>query len=70
MDFAIHPSPRALRVCSAAGSSEYETGGRFDAVVIELRATMGTGVFAAMGSAARAAGSGILIGVAIAAVVA
>jgi APA family basic amino acid/polyamine antiporter len=42
----------------------------FDAVVIGLGAMIGAGVFAAIGPAARAAGSGLLVGLAIAAVVA
>jgi APA family basic amino acid/polyamine antiporter len=44
--------------------------GLFDAVVIGLGAMIGAGVFAAIGPASRAAGSGLLIGLAIAAVVA
>ena len=44
--------------------------GLFDAVVIGLGAMIGAGVFAAIGPAARAAGSGLLVGLAIAAVVA
>lgn len=44
--------------------------GMFDAVVIGLGAMIGAGVFAAVGPAARAAGSGLLVGLAIAAVVA
>jgi APA family basic amino acid/polyamine antiporter len=44
--------------------------GLFDAVVIGLGSMIGAGVFAAIGPAARAAGSGLLIGLAIAAVVA
>lgn len=44
--------------------------GLFDAVVIGLGAMIGAGVFAAIGPAAKAAGSGLLIGLAIAAVVA
>lgn len=42
----------------------------FDAVVIGLGAMIGAGVFAAIGPAAKAAGSGLLIGLAIAALVA
>lgn len=41
-----------------------------DAVVIGLGSMMGAGVFAALGPAARAAGSGLLLGLALAAVVA
>ena len=44
--------------------------GLFDAVVIGLGAMIGAGVFAALGPAAAAAGSGLLVGSAIAAVVA
>ena len=44
--------------------------GLFDAVVIGLGAMIGAGVFAAIGPAAAAAGSGLLVGLAIAAVVA
>jgi APA family basic amino acid/polyamine antiporter len=44
--------------------------GLFDAVVIGLGAMIGAGVFAAIGPAAAAAGSGLLIGLGIAAVVA
>jgi APA family basic amino acid/polyamine antiporter len=44
--------------------------GLLDAVVIGLGAMIGAGVFAAIAPAARAAGSGLLIGMAIAAVVA
>ena len=44
--------------------------GLFDAVVIGLGAMIGAGVFAAIGPAAQAAGSGLLIGLAIAAAVA
>jgi basic amino acid/polyamine antiporter, APA family len=44
--------------------------GTVDAVVIGLGSMMGAGVFAAFGPAARAAGAGLLIGLAIAAVIA
>jgi basic amino acid/polyamine antiporter, APA family len=44
--------------------------GLFDAVVIGLGAILGAGVFAAFAPAAQAAGSGLLIGLAVAAVVA
>ena len=44
--------------------------GTFDAVVIGLGSMIGAGVFAAIGPAAAAAGGGLLIGLAIAAVVA
>ena len=41
-----------------------------DAVVVGLGAMLGAGVFAALAPAARAAGSGLLIGLAVAAVLA
>lgn len=44
--------------------------GTFDAVVLGLGSMIGAGIFAALGPAARAAGSGLLIGLAIAAMVA
>lgn len=44
--------------------------GTFDAVVIGLGSMIGAGVFAAIGPAAKAAGSGLLLGLLIAAVVA
>jgi APA family basic amino acid/polyamine antiporter len=44
--------------------------GTFDAVVIGLGSMIGAGVFAAIGPAARAAGSGLLLGLLIAAIVA
>lgn len=44
--------------------------GVFDAVVIGLGSMIGAGIFAALGPAARAAGSGLLLGLAAAAVVA
>lgn len=44
--------------------------GTFDAVVIGLGSMIGAGVFTAIGPAARAAGSGLLVGLVIAAVVA
>jgi hypothetical protein len=44
--------------------------GVFDSVVIGLGSMLGAGVFAAFAPAARAAGSGLLIGLAIAAVIA
>lgn len=46
------------------------TLGVFDAVVIGLGSMIGAGIFAALGPAARAAGSGLLLGLALAAVVA
>lgn len=44
--------------------------GLFDAVTIGLGSMLGAGIFAALGPAARAAGSGLLLGLAVAAVVA
>lgn len=44
--------------------------GTSDAVVIGLGSMIGAGIFAALGPAARAAGSGLLLGLALAAVVA
>jgi basic amino acid/polyamine antiporter, APA family len=44
--------------------------GTFDAVVIGLGSMIGAGVFAALAPAARAAGNGLLVGLAVAAVVA
>ncbi len=44
--------------------------GLFDAVVIGLGSMMGAGIFAALGPAAHAAGTGLLLGLAVAAVVA
>src|SRR3954467_795611 len=44
--------------------------GTGDAVIIGLGSMIGAGVFAAFGPAARAAGSGLLVGLAIAAVIA
>ena len=48
----------------------YRRLGSVDAVVIGLGSMMGAGVFAAFGPAARAAGAGLLIGLAIAAAIA
>src|SRR5882762_11863388 len=44
--------------------------GTFDAVVIGLGSMIGAGIFAAFGPAARAAGSGLLVGLGVAAFVA
>ena len=44
--------------------------GTFDAVTIGLGSMIGAGIFVALGPAAAAAGSGLLIGLAVAAVVA
>ncbi|MER7351165.1 APC family permease [Streptomyces aurantiacus] len=55
----------------AAGTGELRrTLGVFDAVVIGLGAMVGAGVFAVLGPTAGAAGSGLLIGLGVAAVVA
>ncbi|MFD7880542.1 APC family permease [Streptomyces sp. NPDC059766] len=53
-----------------SGSELRRTLGLGDAVVIGLGSMIGAGVFAALGPAARAAGSGLLLGLALAAVVA
>jgi len=53
-----------------AGSALVRRLGTFDAVVIGLGSMVGAGIFAALGPAADAAGSGLLIGLAAAAVVA
>ena len=54
---------------SSTGSLARRLGTR-DAVVIGLGSMIGAGVFAAFGPAAKAAGSGLLIGLALAAAVA
>lgn len=64
----MDPSPEPT--ASAAPSRLDRRLGLFDAVVIGLGAMIGAGVFAAIGPAARAAGTGLLIGLGIAAVVA
>ncbi|MEU0738381.1 APC family permease [Streptomyces sp. NPDC006134] len=53
-----------------AGSELRRTLGVGDAVVVGLGAMIGAGIFAALGPAARVAGSGLLLGLALAAVVA
>ncbi|WP_405880353.1 APC family permease [Streptomyces sp. NBC_01136] len=53
-----------------SGSELRRTLGVPDAVVIGLGSMVGAGIFAALGPAARAAGSGLLLGLAVAAVVA
>ena len=58
-----HGGPRA-------GAELRRTLGVGDAVVIGLGSMIGAGIFAALGPAARAAGSGLLLGLAVAAVVA
>jgi amino acid transporter len=57
---ASNPTPGVLR----------RSLGVFDAVVIGLGSMIGAGIFAALAPAARAAGSGLLLGLAVAAVVA
>ena len=59
------PSPSALPPAALVRRL-----GTFDAVVLGLGAMIGAGVFAAFAPAAQAAGSGLLIGLAVAAVVA
>ncbi|MER5800515.1 APC family permease [Streptomyces mirabilis] len=53
-----------------SGSELRRTLGVGDAVVIGLGSMVGAGIFAALGPAARASGSGLLLGLAVAAVVA
>ncbi|MEE2855529.1 MAG: APC family permease [Actinomycetota bacterium] len=53
-----------------AGGELRRSLGVFDAVAIGLGSMIGAGIFAALGPAARAAGSGLLLGLALAAVVA
>lgn len=55
---------------AAEGDELRRSLGVFDAVVIGLGSMIGAGIFAALGPAARAAGSGLLLGLALAAVVA
>ncbi len=65
----MEPSPDPTD--SAAAPSRLDRRlGLLDAVVIGLGAMIGAGVFAAIGPAARAAGTGLLVGLGIAAVVA
>ncbi len=58
------------RPSTACRSELRRTLGVGDAVVIGLGSMVGAGIFAALGPAARAAGSGLLLGLAVAAVVA
>src|SRR6059058_4630145 len=53
-----------------SGAELRRTLGTGDAVVIGLGSMIGAGIFAALGPAARAAGSALLLGLALAAVVA
>ncbi|MDX2897913.1 amino acid permease, partial [Streptomyces scabiei] len=55
---------------AGSGAELRRTLGVGDAVVVGLGSMVGAGIFAALGPAARAAGSGLLIGLAAAAVVA
>src|SRR4051812_26913535 len=55
---------------TGSGAELRRTLGVGDAVVIGLGSMIGAGIFAALGPAARAAGSGLLLGLAVAAVVA
>ncbi|MEV6171191.1 APC family permease [Streptomyces sp. NPDC051954] len=55
---------------TSSGSQLHRTLGMGDAVVIGLGSMVGAGIFAALGPAAHAAGSGLLLGLAVAAVVA
>jgi APA family basic amino acid/polyamine antiporter len=64
----IRPRPRDKS--AAAGEILPRLRGTGDAVVIGLGSMIGAGVFAAFGPAARAAGTGLLIGLVIAAVIA
>ncbi|MFE7269254.1 APC family permease [Streptomyces sp. NPDC057623] len=59
-----------MRRSGSTPSELRRTLGVGDAVVIGLGSMVGAGIFAALGPAARAAGSGLLVGLAIAAVVA
>ncbi len=63
--------PESIPVNAPSGNGELRRSlGVFDAVVIGLGSMIGAGIFAALGPAARAAGSGLLLGLALAAVVA
>ncbi len=59
-----------MAVAEASTSRLARRLGTFDAVVLGLGAMIGAGVFAAVGPAARAAGNGLLLGLALAALVA
>src|SRR5688500_16414685 len=68
-----HPPVAAVsRVRGMAGSASglRRTPGVGDAVVVGLGSMVGAGIFAALAPAAHAAGSGLLLGLAVAAVVA
>ncbi|EFL34201.1 amino acid transporter [Streptomyces viridochromogenes DSM 40736] len=59
-----------MRRMTTSGSGLRRTLGVGDAVVVGLGAMLGAGIFAALAPAAHAAGSGLLLGLAVAAVVA
>ena len=61
---------RAVTAQQSAPARLVRQLGMFDAVMIGLGAMLGAGIFAALGPAASAAGAGLLIGLAVAAVVA
>jgi amino acid transporter len=63
------PDAKPPNVVSGDGELRRSLG-VFDAVVIGLGSMIGAGIFAALGPAAQAAGSGLLLGLALAAVVA
>lgn len=62
--------PDAVNDSAEAPSRLARRLGTFDAVVIGLGSMIGAGVFAALAPAARAAGNGLLVGLALAALVA
>ena len=69
----MEPRPASRDVAPASASESDQLARRLgsaDAVVIGLGSMIGAGVFAAFGPAARAAGTGLLIGLLIAAVIA
>src|SRR5262245_27447184 len=74
MAMAPEPRPRYVpgsdQAAGSAGDQLARRLGTADAVVIGLGSMIGAGVFAAFGPAARAAGTGLLIGLAIAALIA
>ncbi|MFF9220157.1 APC family permease [Streptomyces viridosporus] len=67
---AVSPLSKVRFVATPSGSELRRTLGVGDAVVIGLGSMVGAGVFAAPAPAAQAAGSGLLLGLAVAAVVA
>ena len=73
--FSAETTPDDVAPSGMASSSSPSTRlarrlNTFDAVVIGLGSMIGAGVFAAIGPAAQAAGSGLLVGLALAAVIA